>query len=30
MKLTRNGIKNQELWEKAGIKLPCYFVEAVS
>lgn len=30
MKLTRNGIKNQELWEKAGIKLPGYDVEAVS
>lgn len=30
MKLTRNGIKNQELWEKAGIKLPGYDVETVS
>ncbi len=30
MKLTRNGIKNHELWEKAGIALPGYDVEAVS
>ena len=29
MKLTRKGIKNQELWEKVGIKLPGYDVEAV-
>ena len=30
MKLTRTGIKNHELWEKAGIALPGYDVEAVS
>lgn len=30
MKLTINGIKNHEPWEKAGIVLPGYDVEAVS
>ena len=30
MKLTRNGIKEQEGWTKAGIVLPGYDVEAVS
>jgi fructuronate reductase len=30
MKLTINGIKERELWEKAGIKLPGYDVEGVS
>ena len=30
MKLTVAGIKNQEVWEKAGIRLPGYDVEAVS
>lgn len=30
MKLTINGIKNHELWEKAGITLPGYDVETVS
>lgn len=30
MKLTRNGIKAQEAWEKAGIRLPGYDVEKVS
>lgn len=30
MKLTLDGIKNREAWEKAGIKLPGYDVEAVS
>lgn len=30
MKLTINGIKNQELWKEAGITLPGYDVEAVS
>lgn len=30
MKLTINGIKNREAWEKAGIKLPGYDVEAAS
>lgn len=30
MKLTRNGIKEREMWEKAGIMLPGYDVEAVS
>lgn len=29
MKLTMSGIKNRELWEKAGIKLPKYDVEKV-
>lgn len=27
MKLTMDGIKNRELWEKAGVKLPGYDVE---
>ena len=27
MKLTRNGIKERGLWEKAGIALPGYDVE---
>lgn len=30
MKLSLNGIKEQEAWEKAGITLPGYDVEAVS
>lgn len=30
MKLTRNGIKEQEAWAAAGIQLPGYDVEAVS
>ena len=30
MKLTIEGIKNREAWEKAGIQLPGYDVEAVS
>ena len=30
MKLTLEGIKNREAWEKAGIKLPGYDVEKVS
>lgn len=30
MKLTKEGIKNREQWEKAGIMLPGYDVEAVS
>lgn len=30
MKLTRNGIKEHELWEKAGIRLPGYDVEAIA
>lgn len=30
MKLTVDGIKRTELWEKAGIRLPGYDVEAVS
>ena len=30
MKLTLDGIKNREAWEKAGIKLPGYDVEAAS
>ena len=30
MKLSLNGIKKQEAWEKAGITLPGYDVEAVS
>ena len=30
MKLTLEGIKNREAWEKAGIRLPGYDVEAVS
>lgn len=30
MKLTVNGIRNREAWEKAGIALPGYDVEAVS
>ena len=30
MKLTRNGIKDREAWEKAGILLPGYDVEKVS
>ena len=29
MKLTREGIKEREAWEKAGINLPGYDVEAV-
>lgn len=29
MKLTRDGIKNKEAWEKVGISLPSYDVEAV-
>ena len=29
MKLSLNGIKEQEAWEKAGITLPGYDVEAV-
>lgn len=29
MKLTMDGIKNRESWEKAGIKLPKYDVEKV-
>ena len=30
MKLTREGLKEAALWEKAGISLPGYDVEAVS
>ena len=30
MKLSVNGIKNHEVWEKAGIMLPGYDVEGVS
>ena len=30
MKLSINGIKEREAWEKAGITLPGYDVEAVS
>lgn len=30
MKLSVNGIKNHEEWEKAGIMLPGYDVEGVS
>lgn len=30
MKLTLDGIKDRQAWEKAGIKLPGYDVEAVS
>ena len=30
MKLTREGIKDRAAWEKAGITLPGYNVEAVS
>ena len=30
MRLTIKGIKNHEPWEKAGITLPGYDVEAVS
>ena len=30
MKLTLEGIKNREAWEKAGITLPGYDVEKVS
>ena len=30
MKLTREGLKETALWEKAGISLPGYDVEAVS
>lgn len=30
MRLTRNGIKEHELWEKAGIRLPGYDVEAIA
>ena len=30
MKLSINGIKEQEAWKKAGITLPSYDVEAVS
>ena len=30
MKLTRAGIKDRAVWEKAGITLPGYDVEAVS
>lgn len=30
MELSLNGIKEQEAWEKAGIILPGYDVEAVS
>ncbi len=30
MELTRKGIKERELWEKAGIQLPGYDVEAVA
>lgn len=30
MKLTIDGIKNRTAWEKAGIALPGYDVEAVS
>ena len=30
MKLTRAGIKDRAAWEKAGITLPVYDVEAVS
>lgn len=30
MKLTLEGIKNREAWEKAGITLPRYDVEKVS
>ena len=30
MKLTLDGIKNREAWEKAGINLPGYDVEAAS
>ena len=30
MKLTREGIKEREAWEKAGINLPGYDVEAVT
>ena len=29
MKLTLDGIKDRQAWEKAGIKLPGYDVEAV-
>ena len=29
MKLSVNGIKNHEVWEKAGIMLPGYDVEGV-
>lgn len=30
MKLTMDGIKNREAWEKAGIQLPGYDVKEVS
>ena len=30
MKLSVNGIKDHEVWEKAGIMLPGYDVEGVS
>lgn len=30
MKLSVNGIKNHEVWEKAGIMLPGYDMEGVS
>lgn len=30
MKLTMDGIKDRNAWEKAGIQLPGYDVEAVS
>ena len=30
MKLTRDGIKEREVWERAGIALPGYDVEAIS
>lgn len=30
MKLTMNGIKDHDAWEKAGIMLPGYDVEAVA
>ena len=30
MKLTMDGIKNREAWEKAGIQLPGYNVKEVS
>lgn len=30
MKLTLNGIKEHEAWEKAGIQLPGYDVEKIS
>ena len=30
MKLTREGIKDRKVWEKAGISLPDYDVETVS